>query len=149
MKKLIALFITLLTLSAQGVEAGVILADKDVTMFRVGGNYQFMEINSKMPVSAVASFAIGSESVVDFTAIELGARADFEINKELYGKGALLLTFLTTSVDLGPFGEGESTDSELTIEIGAGYKVMKNLALEASFGLSGLDGLRLGAVYLF
>lgn len=149
MKKVVALLITLFTLSAQGVEAGVIMADNDVTMFRIGGNYQFMEVNNKTPVSAVGSFAIGSESIVDYTAIEVGARADYNVNDKFYGKGALMLTFLTTSIDLGPLGSGDSTDSELTIEVGAGYKVMKNLAVEASFGLSGLDGLRLGAAYSF
>jgi hypothetical protein len=154
LKKLVVFIVSFISLSAQGIEAGMIFADSDVKMFRIGGNYEFTKLDisgKKTPIYAVAAYAQGAESIVEFSAFEIGARGNYPINDQFFGKAAVMLSFVTATVNYPPLlgGKQDATDSELTIEIGAGYTINENFVAELSYGLSGLDGLRLGVGYNF
>lgn len=154
MKKVVVLLVIFISLSAQSADIGIIFADHDINMFKIGGSYQFMDVkvaDQKVPLFGVASFAKGAESVFDLTAFELGAKGHYIIQDKIYAKAALLLSFITTTVNKTILFGGNTANSEtsLSLELGAGYEITDKIFAELNFALTGLDGLRLGVGYNF
>lgn len=155
MKKVVVGLFVVAFAWAQSVELGTIFADNDVTMLRFGGSYEFTQLNiadKKAPVFGKIAYAQGAEGFVDYSAFEFGAASHYALQDKLYAKAEVLFSFLSSSVSGVSEGTGlantvESSDTEFTLILGAGYKITPELNAELSFGLTGLDGLRLGVAY--
>jgi hypothetical protein len=155
MKKVVVFILSLGFLSAQSLEFGTVFADQSVTMLRFGGNYKFMDIklaDKKAPLHAVVAYAAGAEGHVDYSAFEFGAMGQYDLENKLYAKANVMFSILSASVSGVNIGTGlgetvETTNTEFTIELGLGYQITKELNAELSYGLTGLDGLRLNLAY--
>lgn len=151
MKALVLIFSLIVFLPAQGIEAGIIFAEDKISMFRGGVSLKVLE-TERAQFSIVASYATGSKGTVELSAMEFGMRANFESTKGFYAKVASFLSIVKSSseyfgyYDYGSPDRSSTEGKRFTAEFGIGYKIIDNLAIEGSYSILGLDGIRAGLV---
>jgi hypothetical protein len=157
MKKVLLSLIFLFTLNAQFTVGGsVILSGLDAGLFDsptlIGGyiEYEAGEYED-LPYFGHVGFSTGSTELspwtVTYTYVEIGGTVHYTIKDDIYALGRTLFSIQSVSAE-GPGIIPPDADSALSIIGGVGYK-MNEISFEASYGLTGVTGLRFGVGYSF